>query len=274
MVAAVTGRSRGPGLAIPLLAVLVFGLGACTSAATSGSMRGLPAGYGRLSGSVGPGAPPNGTIPNMVLTFSNGTTSVGVAVKGGKYQIDLPAGRWDVRSPDGVCASGLSVAAGGWQRDDLVYPMGGCQDLGTPPSPPPPSGPVPGFYVDGPDSRPHYVLSVTSAPGGFAGWVFFVYQDGHISETLHYHSTSVTPDLLPAVRMVTDTTNETFPYQQVPPGSLAGSEPVPPGQTLSGTYGSTGFMLSNCGTYLYWANPANISEPMSCTFSFKGTKPW
>ena len=128
-----------------------------------------------------------------------------------------------------------------------------------------------GYYVDGPDSRPHYVLSVTSAPGGFAGWIFFVYQDGHISETLHYHSTSVVPDLLLAVKMVTDTTNEPFPYPHVSPGSLVGSEPVPPGQTLGGTYDSTGLSLSNCGTYLYWANPANISEPMSCTFSFSGS---
>lgn len=99
------------------------------------SLQGLPAGYGRLSGSVGPGAPPNGTVPNIVLTFSRGGMTFHATVNAGKYQIDLPAGTWDVRSSDGVCATGLSVAAGGAQRDDLVYPMGGCQDLTGPPTP-------------------------------------------------------------------------------------------------------------------------------------------
>ena len=101
----------------------------------SGSLQGLPSGYGRLSGSVGPGAPPNGTIPDMVLTFSRGAVTFNATVRGGVYQIDLPAGTWDVSSPDGVCATGLSVAAGGAQRDDLVYPIGGCQDLAGPPTP-------------------------------------------------------------------------------------------------------------------------------------------
>lgn len=267
------GRRWGIGLAKSLLAVLVLGVGACTNTATNGSTHGLPTGYGRLSGTVGPGAPPNGTIPDMVLTFSNGATSLRAAVKGGKYQIDLPAGRWDVRSPGGVCATGLSVAAGGLQRDDLVYPMGGCQDLGAPPGPPAPTGPVPGFYVDGPAGTPHYVLSVADTSVGLAGWVFFVYQDGHVSETFHYHFSGTMPNGSGAVTMITDTSTEAFPYGRPPPFPQAGSRPIPAGRTLAGTYGST-LTLSDCGAYLYWSNPANTVKPLPCSFSYTGTSTW
>ena len=99
-----------------------------------GSIDTLPTGYGRLSGSVGPGAPPDGTIPNLVLTFSDGTTTLHTTVIRGRYQIDLPAGSWDVRS-EGVCATGLSVTAGTWQQDGLVYPTAQCQSLAGPPPP-------------------------------------------------------------------------------------------------------------------------------------------
>ena len=115
---------------------------ACTTA--SGTEH-LAAGYGRLTGHVGPGAPPNGTVPAMTLRFSNGSETVSATVKNGSYQVDLPAGTWDVRCPAGVCASGISVTAGAWGRNDLGYPIGGCQNLSGPPTPstpPPPANPV------------------------------------------------------------------------------------------------------------------------------------
>lgn len=124
---------------------LSLGLSSCSSTTTgSNSTQGLAAGFGRLSGSVGPGVPPSGTIPNMVLTFSSATSSFRTTVIGGKYEIDLPAGSWDVRSSNGVCATGISVTAGAWQRDNLGYPMAQCQSLSGPAgpiSPPPPQSP-------------------------------------------------------------------------------------------------------------------------------------
>ena len=126
-------RSWGTASATSVLALLLLALGACTTTTATGSIRGLPTRYGRLSGSVGPGAPPNGTIPNLVLTFSNGTTTLRATVIDGKYQIDLPAGTWDVRS-EGLCATGLSVTAGAWQQDGLVYPTAQCQSLAGPPT--------------------------------------------------------------------------------------------------------------------------------------------
>ncbi|HET6915275.1 MAG TPA: hypothetical protein VFH56_04230 [Acidimicrobiales bacterium] len=139
-----------------------------------------------------------------------------------------------------------------------------------------PSGNTPAvtsFYIDGARGTPHYVLSVTSTSTGLSGWMFFVYQDGHVSDIFHYHSTGTTPGVLDAVTMITDTSDQVFPYGNPPPGPQAGSQPVPPGRTFNGTYGST-FALSDCGAYLYWANPANSSKPMSCTFTYSGTNSW
>jgi hypothetical protein len=102
----------------------------------------IPQGEGRLSGRLGPGAPPSGTVPNsIVLTFTSGRQVTTTAVAG-MYQVDLPPGVWSVRSADGnLCATGLQVTAGGTQQDDLTYPLAGCQDLSGPPTPqaPPPT---------------------------------------------------------------------------------------------------------------------------------------
>jgi hypothetical protein len=119
---------------------------ACSSpskATFPSNTKGIPAGKGRLTGRVGPGAPPAGTVPRLTLTFSNGTATKTAAVTAGTYQVDLPPGVWSVRSPDGrVCASGLHVGSDAWQRDDLMYPIAGCQDLAPPPDPITPPAPT------------------------------------------------------------------------------------------------------------------------------------
>jgi hypothetical protein len=103
---------------------------------------GIPPGQGRVAGRVGPGAPPNGTVPTLVLTFTTGSVTVSVTAPHGVYQVDLAPGTWSVRSDDGkACATGLRVTAGGASRDDLIYPTFSCQDLSGPPNPPPPAGP-------------------------------------------------------------------------------------------------------------------------------------
>ena len=134
-----------------------------------------------------------------------------------------------------------------------------------------------GYYVDGPAGRPHYVLTVTATATGLSGWLFFVYQDGHISEILHYHSTQVTADVLTALSMVTDRTSQPFPFDNPPGFGQAGSQPIPAGRAFNGVYGSSNkspeaaLTLSDCGAYLYWANPADLSEPVSCSFTYNGT---
>ena len=125
-----------------IAAALIGGMSGCSSAA---STSGLAVGYGRLSGHIGPGAPPDGTTPNIVLSFSSGNKTARATETRGTYTIDLPAGVWDVRSPAGVCATGIRVIAGAWQRDDLAYPTGQCQSLEGPPTPatpPPPPNPI------------------------------------------------------------------------------------------------------------------------------------
>jgi hypothetical protein len=125
---------------------------ACSSSSThtlKADVAGIPSGEGRLAGHLRPGAPPSkGTVPSAVtLTFSQGATAVSVVATGGRYEVDLAPGVWNVRSTDGnVCATGLTVAAGGWQEDDLVYPLGGCQDHAPPP---PPHNPGPGRHALG-----------------------------------------------------------------------------------------------------------------------------
>jgi hypothetical protein len=107
-----------------------------------------------------------------------------------------------------------------------------------------------------------------------AGWMFFVYQDDHVSETFHYHSTAVTPDVRLAFTIVTDTTSQAFPYGSPPPFPQAGSQTTAPGRTFAGTYRSEELTLPYCGSYLYWANPSNTSKTSSCSFSYSGTTTW
>ena len=130
-------------------AVLVFG--ACSaengtsdagriSNGLDTSVAGLAAGHGRLAGHVGPGRQGTGLqIPSMVIGFSNGATFVETTVRDGIYSVDLPVGMWEVHGDAGnVCATDLTVVAGGWQSADLIWPTDSCPDLAGPPA-----GPVP-----------------------------------------------------------------------------------------------------------------------------------
>lgn len=65
----------------------------------------------------------------MTLSFSDGQSHADVIVAKGAYQVDLPAGTWSVSGTGGICATGIRVAAGAWQSDDLVYPVSGCQHM-------------------------------------------------------------------------------------------------------------------------------------------------
>ena len=90
---------------------------------------------GLVVGKLGPGAPPNNTLPSSVtLVFTQGDRSVEVTAKGGQYRAELPPGSWKVRSTDALaCASGLDATVGALHRYDLVYPLQGCQDLSAAP---------------------------------------------------------------------------------------------------------------------------------------------
>src|SRR6266542_3102169 len=117
-----------------------------TSTSSSLNLNGLPPGAARLSGRVGPGRPgESGVIPPLTLTFSNGEAQIETTVKEGNYTVDLPAGTWQVHANDGnLCATGLTVAPGGAQNDDLIWPSGSCEDRSGPPSgAAPPAGPTP-----------------------------------------------------------------------------------------------------------------------------------
>jgi hypothetical protein len=110
------------------------------------SVAGLAAGHGRLAGHVGPGRPDGQRlIPPMTLGFSNGAIVVKTTARDGVYYVDLPAGTWEVHADAGnVCATGLKVVAAAWQSNDLIWPIGSCQNLSGPPGgPSPPAGPVP-----------------------------------------------------------------------------------------------------------------------------------
>lgn len=95
---------------------------------SSYSLAGLPAGWGRVAGHLGPGG---AAFPDVALSFTDGPITLTTTAIGGVYEIELPPGQWAVRG-DHVCARGLTVAAGGEFRDDLIRPLIGCQDLGRP----------------------------------------------------------------------------------------------------------------------------------------------
>jgi hypothetical protein len=128
------------------LRVFVIFLALVGASCSAGNEKGPAAGAGRLTGQVGPGRPEgNGVVPALTLTFRDGKTSVKTTVQDGVYSVDLPAGTWDVHSDDGdLCATGLRVAPGASQRNDLLWPTGSCQDHSGPPGgPTPPAGPTP-----------------------------------------------------------------------------------------------------------------------------------
>ena len=142
-------RSRRTGLIVGVALVFV-GCSTGHSTSTAGkttsndlntSVTGLAVGSGRLAGHVGPGRPgDNSSIPTLTLTFGDGQSTVETTVHDGVYTVDLRAGTWDVHSDDGnLCATGLSVRATAWQRDDLAWPSSGCRNLASPS--PGPTGP-------------------------------------------------------------------------------------------------------------------------------------
>ncbi len=124
-----------------------------------------------------------------------------------------------------------------------------------------------GQYVDTQTAgTPHYVFTIASEVGQtFKGSFYFVYQDGRSSSAAAYSA------------MATNGGSMTLTATSVGPGpGRAGGPPVGApnpgiGTAHSGTYGNRTLTLSNCGSYLYWANPqANQGPPESCTFSFSG----
>jgi hypothetical protein len=127
--------------------------------------------------------------------------------------------------------------------------------------------PSAGEYFDGPIGAPHYALTVATHPGGFGGWMFFVYQDGHTSEILHYNAlTSSSGNFT----LTSDTPPGALPFGSPPAFPQAGSSPIGPGKTFAGGFVGNSITLSNCGSYLYWAGPAGGSSPDSCTFTYSG----
>lgn len=100
---------------------------------------------GTLSGSLGPGAPPEGDVPARIeLVFTQADKEARVTAVDGSYEIDLPVGTWNVTSEDGkACALGIQVVGASRQGHDLVYP-GECSMVSLPSGPAPPAAPPSG----------------------------------------------------------------------------------------------------------------------------------
>ena len=174
-----------------------------------------------------------------------------------------------------LCSLAESIPAGSY----CVTHLGFSPTTSPGASSPHAAGPVSGYYADGPADAPRYVLSVSIStavtPGEhLTGWLFFVYQDGHVSPIFHYSTSVNETGSTYQFALVTDTTTQSFPYGSPPPFPQAGSQPIPVGREFSATYASGTLTLSDCGAYLYWADAAHSSKAMSCTFSYTGTNAW
>lgn len=107
--------------------------------------------------------------------------------------------------------------------------------------------------------------------GDFAGWLAFIYQDGHNGIIFHY--TAMEHDGSFVLR--TDSGNglypstassSEYPFGQPTEESHVGDTPIPAGMTAAGTVLSTSSLtLSNCASYLYWVKQDPSLE--SCTFT-------
>ena len=116
-----------------MMLAVAAGCSSSHKSATARELATVPAGRGRLSGHLGPGDPPHSRIPPLTLKFIKADAAVTTEVVNGRFQVDLPAGVWEVHSSDGnSCATGLTVHAGALQSTDLVYPLNGCQNLSPP----------------------------------------------------------------------------------------------------------------------------------------------
>ncbi len=160
---------------------------------------------------------------------------------------------------------------GGSQRLQEVGPAGPGAAPATPASSSPtgsPATPAPteGFYADASVDLPRYVLTVKSHQAGFAGWLFFVYQNGSISVLTHYTATSNADGTF---SFRTDAGQGPFPYAHQSPGAgQAGSAPISAGNVYSGTFSKSTVTLTECGSYLYWAQSHSGAPAASCTFDY------
>jgi hypothetical protein len=172
------------------------------------------------------------------------------------------------------CAGALSAHSGHYDRlvstHAALRPTSSATSTGPAPSnpPSPASGVTPGAYVDESTNKPHYVLTVAGGPSTVSGWLYFVYQDGRTSLVFHYHGTLTSGTLT----LNTVASASPFPYNGAghPPFPQAGSQPISAGQQYTASYSRNEFVLSNCGSYLYWANKADYTPSLSCTFTYQG----
>lgn len=132
--------------------------------------------------------------------------------------------------------------------------------------------PPSGFYIDGSglyppsDNYPHYVLSVAASVDGVDGWLFFVYQDGHTREVFHYSGRVTSGQSL---RLTTLDPNG-FPYSGRGSTTSAGDTTKGGGNTFMATYSDGVVTLTDCSSYLYWANPSGGKEASTCSFVYDG----
>ena len=79
---------------------------------------------GAVHGRVGPGAPPEGEVPaRLDVVFTRGDEQVRATARDGEYELELPAGRWDVRTADGLgCDLDVVVQGAVRQAVHLLYP--------------------------------------------------------------------------------------------------------------------------------------------------------
>ncbi len=123
-----------------------------------------------------------------------------------------------------------------------------------------------GTYADGQPGTPRYVLTISGSPSGVEGWLYFVYQDGHTSEVLHYGGHSASG----GATLHTNVAAHPFNIGTPPPFPQVGSKPLAVGRELRASYTDSSITLSGCAKYLYWArSSASYPHPNSCTFTYQ-----
>jgi hypothetical protein len=112
------------GLSRTLLTAVASAMVMTLSGCVTASKVPTDSGIGALHGRVGPGAPPAGDVPaTLDVLFVSGSEQLRTTAREGEYEIQLPAGTWDVRTGDGkACSLDVEVQGATRQRLDLAYP--------------------------------------------------------------------------------------------------------------------------------------------------------
>lgn len=108
--------------------------------------------------------------------------------------------------------------------------------------------PPTGAYADARAGSPRYEITVSSNERFFAGWLYFIYQDGRTTLVFHYRAQATSGSTF---IMRTNASPESFSIGSRPSFPQAGSEPLPAGEALPEDYSHNAIVLSHCAPYLY-----------------------